>query len=64
MTDLYHDHDSFIVVHNVENPERALPDSEAVLAREFLASRRTRIVFQSVDSVDDAGAVRFPAYTV
>ncbi len=62
MTDFYHCDDALIVVDNEENPEPALAESVTIVAREFLAPRRTWRVLQSVDLVDDAGAVRFPAY--
>ena len=62
MTDLYHRDDMLILVHDVENPELALAESVTIVALEFLAPRRTWRVLQSVDLVDDAGAVRFPAY--
>ena len=63
MTNLYHRDDMLRIVDNVENPELALAKSVTILAREFLAPRRARIVLQSVDLVDDAGAVRLPAYS-
>ncbi len=62
MTDLDHRDNAFIIVDNVENPELALADSVTILAREFLAPLRSRIVLQRVDLVDDPRAIRFSAH--
>ncbi len=44
MTDFDHCDDAFFVVDNVENPKLPLADSVTILAREFLAPLRARIV--------------------
>ena len=62
MTDLYHRDNLPIVVDHVEDPKLTLAKPLAILARELFAPRRTGIILQPVDLVDDPGAVRLPAY--
>jgi len=62
VTDLHDGYDSFGGVHNVENPELSLAESITILPGELLAPGGAWIVLQSVDLVDDAAAVRLPAY--
>jgi hypothetical protein len=57
MADLHDLHLSRLVVDGVDHPAVALPDAVTVLAREFLAARRARVVGQSPDAFDNPAQI-------
>jgi hypothetical protein len=59
MTHFYNGYYEFTVFDGVENSIVPLPDTVLVIAREFLVSRRTRIVGKAMNSLDDLESVSF-----